>query len=205
MSIQSPHSDADVLDLLRIAGPLQVSDMADALDVTPTAVRQRLSRLMAKGMIQREAVRTGRGRPHHQYWLTESGMRLTGSNFTDLATAMWGEIRAIEDEQLRRGLLRRVAQALAAGYAGQIKGQSPAERMESLRELLAQRRIPVSIENGTHRPTLTTRACPYPKLADQDASICTMERLLFSELLGQEVELTQCRLEGGGECRFQTR
>ena len=30
-----------------------------------------------------------------------------------------------------------------------------------------------------------------------------MEQMMFSELLGQNVELTQCRLQGGSECRFQ--
>ena len=31
-----------------------------------------------------------------------------------------------------------------------------------------------------------------------------MEKMLFSELVGDDVQLTQCRLDGGGECQFQT-
>jgi hypothetical protein len=31
-----------------------------------------------------------------------------------------------------------------------------------------------------------------------------MEKMLFSELVGGDLELTQCRLDGGGDCRFQT-
>ena len=85
MSMQSPTSDAGLLDLLRITGPLGVSELADAMEVTPTAVRQRLIRLLNQESIQREATRRGRGRPRHRYWLTEKGLRLTGSNFTDLA------------------------------------------------------------------------------------------------------------------------
>ena len=27
---------------------------------------------------------------------------------------------------------------------------------------------------------------------------------MFSELIGNELELTQCRLNGGGDCRFQS-
>jgi DeoR family transcriptional regulator, suf operon transcriptional repressor len=75
--------------------------------------------------------------------------------------------------------------------------------MESLAELLAERRIPVSVENSPQGAVLTQHACPYPKLAEQDQGICNMEQMMFSELLGQDVELTHCRLEGGGDCRFQ--
>ena len=204
MSISAPKSDSDLLNLLRITGPLGVSDLADAMEVTPTAVRQRLTRLQFKEMIQREAFRNGRGRPKHRYWLTEKGMRETGSNFNDLAMALWAEIRRNGDVDLRRETLRRIARALAAGYRNQIQGTTPAERMQSLANLLAERRIPASVEEDTGQgAALTTHACPYPKLAEQDQDVCNVERMMFSELIGQDVELTKCRLEGGGECRFQ--
>jgi len=45
--------------------------------------------------------------------------------------------------------------------------------------------------------------CPYPELADQDRSICAMERLLFAEVLGTNVRLSGCRLEGNSECTFE--
>ena len=39
---------------------------------------------------------------------------------------------------------------------------------------------------------------PIPNLAEEDQSICMMEKMMFSELIGNEVELTQCRLERWG-------
>jgi predicted ArsR family transcriptional regulator len=202
MSVEAPNSDADLLDLLRIAGPLSVAELADAMEVTPTAVRQRLTRLTAQAMIEREAVRAGRGRPKHRYSLTDKGVRQTGSNFTDLALALWREFRSFGNEDLRKEMLRRISRALASGYAEQIEGVTPAERMTSLAQLLSQRRIPVTVDSS-RLPTMTAHACPYPKLAEEDPSICDMEKMLFSELLGNEVKLTQCRLQGGGDCCFQ--
>ncbi len=93
---------------------------------------------------------------------------------------------------------------MAAGYADQIQGDTPADRMESLAQLLAQRRIPVSVETNDQGTVLTAHACPYPKLAEQDQDICAVERMMFAELIGQDVDMTQCRLQGGGCCRFQT-
>ncbi|MGD0897543.1 MAG: hypothetical protein ABR915_06875 [Thermoguttaceae bacterium] len=204
MSIAAPHCDGDLLDLVRIAGPLGVSELSDAMDVTATAVRQRLTRLMARSLVERETIRIGRGRPKHRYSLTDKGLRQTGSNFTDLAMALWREVRSIPDEALRRETLRRLAKALASGYARQIHGNAPAERLQSLADLLIQRGIPVSVENSPDNPTLTAHACPYPKLAEEDSNVCLMEKMLYSELIGGDVQLTQCRLDGGAECRFQT-
>jgi DeoR family transcriptional regulator, suf operon transcriptional repressor len=203
MSIQTPTSDSGLLDLLRITGPLGVSELADAMEVTPTAVRQRLMRLMARKAIQREATRHGRGRPKHRYSLTDNGLRMTGSNFTDLAVILWREAGQTGDYERQREFRRRIARALALGYADQIHGDTPAERMQTLADLLAQRRIPVSVQETHQGPVLTEHACPYPRLAEQDQNICDMERMMFAELLGLDVELTQCRLEGGSECRFQ--
>jgi DeoR family transcriptional regulator, suf operon transcriptional repressor len=205
VSIESPHSDSDLLDLLRVSGPMRVTDMAKALKVTPTAIRQRLTRMMGQNLIQRETIRAGRGRPRHHYGLSEKGLRLTGSNFTDLALTLWREFHSVPNGDHRRETLQRIASALAAQYAGQIEGNTSAERMQSLSKLLAQRRIPASVQESPPQTTLTTHACPYPNLAEQDHGVCTMERLLFSELLGQEVQMTECRLEGANACRFQAK
>ena len=61
MSSAVVNSDADLLELLRVTGPLDVSEMAGAIEVTATAVRQRLGRMMARQLIQRDAIRKGRG------------------------------------------------------------------------------------------------------------------------------------------------
>jgi DeoR family transcriptional regulator, suf operon transcriptional repressor len=199
-------SDADLLNLLRSSGSLGVADLSAALDVTPTTVRQRLTRLLAQGMIERHAVRNGRGRPRHRYRTTSKGLRLLGSNFTDLALALWREITKIEDFELRRTMLRRVLRSLVEAYARQIEGNSPAERMQSLAALLGHRRVPFSVgiphEPG-QLPLLTAHACPYPGLAEHDQTICALERALFSELLGQDLQLARCRLNGHAECEFQ--
>jgi predicted ArsR family transcriptional regulator len=203
MSVQAPTSDADVLDLLRINGGMGVNDLADAMDVTPTAVRQRLTRLMRQGLVGREAIRHGRGRPRHAYELTDKGLRLTGSNFSDLALVLWREIGSIKNLDVREELLPRVASALASQYADQVQGETTAERMQSLSDLLNQRRLPTEVDQSNCRPVLRTHACPYPNLAENDETVCDMERMLFSKLLGREVELTQCRLDGACRCEFR--
>lgn len=203
MAVSETSSDVAVLDLLRKLGPLSVSQLAAAMEVTATAVRQRLTRLLSRGEIERTAERISRGRPMHRYELTEKGRRRAGANFADLAIALWQEIREIKDPEVRRGLLGRVSGRLATLYAGRIEGSTLDERMESVAEVFRERQIPFEVDRNGDLPVLRAAACPYPGLAEQDHSVCSMERMLFSELVGENLRLSNCRLEGHHCCTFE--
>jgi DeoR family suf operon transcriptional repressor len=196
-------SDIALLDLLRKQGPLSIAQLKAGMGVTATAVRQRLIRLLSQGDIERHTERISRGRPIHRYALTEKGRRRAGANFADLAIALWQEIRQIKDAEVRRGLLQRISGRLATLYAGQIRGSSLEERMESLASVFRERQIPFEVERVRELPLLHATACPYPDLAEQDRTVCSMERMMFSELLGQNVRLSNCRLDGHNCCTFE--
>ena len=203
MSTATESSDTGLLDLLRKHGPLSVAQLAAGMEVTATAVRQRLVRLLGQGDIERTTERASRGRPVHRYSLTEKGRRRAGANFADLAIALWHEIREIKDADVRRGLLQRISKRLAALYAGQVAGSSLDERMESLAAVFRQRQIPFEVDRSHELPLLRASACPYPDLAEQDRSVCSMERMLFSELVGENLRLADCRLDGHTCCTFE--
>jgi predicted ArsR family transcriptional regulator len=197
-------SDVGILDLLRKVGPLGVAELARAMQVTPTAVRQRLVRLMGQGLIDRQLARAGRGRPSHRYALTEKGRRQTGANFVDLAMALWKEVRAIEDPEVRRGLLQRIAKSMAQMYRDQVSGATTSERMQSVSHIFSERDVPFDVEDSGPLPILRALACPYPELAEQDRGICALEKMMFSDLVGSSLRLGDCRLDGDTCCRFTT-
>lgn len=213
------EADRRVLDHLRRHSGVSVGDLGDLLGVTATAVRQRLTRLMAEGLIERrreqrdadppldpaegEAKRYGRGRPSYEYHLTESGRRAAGDNYNDLAEVLWQEVRAIDDPAVRVGLIKRVAEKLADRYADHVDGPDLAARMKSLMALMGDREVPVEVDESGGLPVLTMLACPYPKLAEQDRSVCSIEKAMLSEVLGQGVKLSECRLDGSDCCSFE--
>ncbi len=205
MTLVAESSDTGMLGLLRKTGPLSISQITKATGVTSTAVRQRLNRLMAPGLVDREVSRAGRGRPGHHYTLTEKGRRQTGANFADLAISLWREVRAIEDPDVRRGLLARLAKSMAAMYSPQVAGVSSAERMRSISRIFSERNVPFDVDEAGALPVLTARACPYPELAEQDRGICALEKMLFTELVGEGLQLASCRLDGDDCCRFEPR
>jgi len=203
MSTTSESSDAALLDLLCQDGPLGVSELTTATAVTATAVRQRLNRLLGQGLIERRIERAGRGRPSHKYSITQKGLRQTGNNYADLTLALWEEVRSIDDPEIRRGLMKRLADKMADRYSSEVGGGSLRERMEALKEVMEDRGVAFRVDGSGELPVLTALACPYPDLAEQDRAICALERMLFSEVLGESVKLTNCRMDGATCCTFE--
>ncbi|MCE9605587.1 MAG: MarR family transcriptional regulator [Planctomycetia bacterium] len=205
MSSPQEISDARLLDLIGRRESLSIADLIQECGVTATAVRQRLTRLMEQGLIQRIKNSQGRGRPEHRYSLTDKARRQSGNNYADLAQVLWTELRNLKDEEVRRGLLQRVADHLTQLYRGEVTGSTPLARLESVKELLDERRVPATVGEINALPVLTVMACPYPELAARDRSVCSMEKMMLSELLETPVRLSQCRLDGHECCQFQTR
>ena len=200
---EKKQADRAVLDLLRQRDSISAGQLAKELTVTDTAARQRLNRLMRQGLLERETIRRGRGRPSHQFRLSPQGQQTAGDNFFDLALTLWQEIRSITDPEIRRGLLGRIASSLGDRYAEKIVGSNPQERMESLGRVFGEKDIPCSVESHASLPVLSVHACPYPDLAEKDRGICAMEKYLFSNLVQTDLQLTSCRLDGASGCTFE--
>ncbi len=199
-------SDRTIIDYLRRVGSCTISELVEFAGVTATAIRQRLNRMMDQDLVVRKAERAGRGRPLHRYYLSLAGSRSGGDNYEDLAAVLWTELRAVEDPGVRHRLLQRVVGRMAEIYRDKVKGSTVHKRMESLAELMRQRDVPFEVqlsEDEGQLPILKALACPYPELAEQDRAVCSVEKMLISEMLGEKVRLSSCRLDGAQGCTFE--
>jgi len=197
--------DQLVLDLLRRHEGLTVVDLTDKLEVTATAVRQRLDRLENAGYVERRKNSVGRGRPTFSYFLTDLGWRHVGVTYTDLAVALWGEIIQLDDDTAKVRLIERVSKRMGRSFKDLLPEGSIEDRMKSLAGLMAARRIPASFVSIEGLPILSVHACPYPDLTslDIDRSLCQLEQQVLSEAVGQPLELSCCKLDGHGSCQFK--
>ena len=196
------NSDESLLNFMRREGPVTISALVAEMGVTATAVRQRLRRLMSEGLVERHTERISRGRPNHRYRLTEKGERSAGTNFADMAIVLWEEIKSVEDPAIRRGLLKRIADRFVDKYRDRVAGETLDERMGALAEVMRERDVPFAIDKSSELPVLSALACPYPELAKMDRGVCTMEKMMLSEILGSNVRLSECRLDGATCCTF---
>jgi predicted ArsR family transcriptional regulator len=202
MNTLTETSDRQLLDFIRQNGAATISALVAEMGVTATAVRQRIQRLTDEGLIERKAEKKGRGRPNHRYSLTEKGERSAGTNFADMASVLWEEIKSVEDPSVRRGLLKRIADRFVERYRDDVAGETLAERMTALAGIMGERQIPFTVDQSKSLPVLSALACPYPELAKADRGVCTMEKLMLSEVLGANVRLSECRLDGATCCTF---
>lgn len=206
--------DSQLLQALCNGGSTGVGDLVSKLGVTATAIRQRIERLLDAGLIDREKVVNGRGRPSFVYRLTDRGRWCAGADPSDLAEAMWQEILDLDDHALRSRLLGGVARRIGRRFAERFelgddgKATTLDDRMRHLVGMLAERRIATRVvfddQPVASLPVLDVPACPYPALRDatEDRSMCQLETEMLSEALGRPIRLSSCLLDGDPVCRF---
>jgi DeoR family transcriptional regulator, suf operon transcriptional repressor len=117
-----PTTRRAILNLLKRQGPLGAHDMAQALGLTPAAVRMQLVRLEEDGLLARAdgSVSAGvvggagvvgvgegptetaarRGRPTHTYQLTSAAEALYPKRYGDLTTELLGYLGGPDGEQV---------------------------------------------------------------------------------------------------------
>lgn len=202
MNAHLDEHDREFLEQLHRLGPSTIQQICDATGVTATAVRQRLVRLEGKGLIGREAVREGRGRPHHIYEVTTDALRSLGDNYSDLALILWKELMQIEEPEIRDRIMRRIRNALSRRYGSRLSNRSTFQRFLELKSALCERGFSVEVDKDGNLPVLRESNCPYHELASQDSSICELEQSVFEEVLGMKIERTQCCMDGHHSCEF---
>jgi predicted ArsR family transcriptional regulator len=201
-------SDRALLDMIRRGGPLTVADMASSLGVTATAIRNRLTRLLGAGLVERRSEHQDRGRPKHTYRASVEAQKRLGQNYADLALVLWDEMMStVADRKLRRLLFIRVTDRLAEIYRSHVSGPEWEGRLVQLTNLLHDRGVEaeVAMEAGGVIPVLRQHSCPYYELAEADPAICALERKMFEKVLGRSLRLSQCRLDGDRFCDFQAK
>ena len=198
--------DQAVLDLLRRHGSLTIQDLIEQLNVTATAVRQRLDRLEQLRLILKEKQGVGRGRPSFRYSITNLGLRFAGVSYADLALALWHEVNSLPSTSVKEALLQRVSARMGNAYREEIQGETVEDRLGDLVKVLGDRKIPATLISNGQLPVLEVQACPYPELVNGDPAsrhLCEMEQEVLSAAMGQPMELSRCRLDGHNCCQFR--
>src|SRR5262245_25501116 len=199
------NEDRQLLEAIRRRGGMTIQQGVQFAAVTPTAVRHRLNRVMAQGLIERVRQHEGRGRPRYSYILTEQAHVMMGQNYADLAKTLWAELKTFEDRAVGMRVLRRVADRLADHYRRQMPGRDVPERLAALKRLLADRGVDAEVDTAGSSTVLRQHSCPYHELAEADRTVCGIEMRMFEKVLDADLKLAQCRLDGHRCCEFEVR
>jgi predicted ArsR family transcriptional regulator len=192
-----------VIEYLQRNGSATIKELEELLGVTTNAVRQHLQALQADGYIERRQVNAGVGRPHHAYSISAKAHDLFACHCDDLALTLLEEVFALEGKERVDLLLGRVGDRLAQRYASSVRGVALQERVEQLAGALYQRGVLTDV-NFEDENTIVLHAynCPYHELAQEHRAICEMDEEVMRKILGSDVNLSACMMDGHRGCSF---
>lgn len=190
---------------LRHDGPSSPEDLATGLGVSRTGVLQQLHALETAGLVSRQAVRHGVGRPRHVYDVTAAAQDLFPTNYDGLASGLLAAIRAIGGEELidgvfdeRRKITRdRIRQRMADRLTPEARLVDRARELAVIQDeqgYLAEATIG---DDGVIR--LVERNCAIHHVAADNGAACKAELDLFREILGPGVE-RETHIAAGDRC-----
>jgi DeoR family transcriptional regulator, suf operon transcriptional repressor len=203
-SSHNPESSTwQILEFLKRRGSASIKELEDLLGVTTTAVRQHLSTLLAEGYVERRRVNVGVGRPHHAYIPTAKINELFACHCDDLALTLLEEVFAQGGPERTAQLLDRVGDRLARRYTDSVRSGLLQERVEQMAAALGARGVltDISVEDE-NTFILKTYNCPYHELAQEYRDVCEMDENLMRKVLGADVNLSSCIMDGHGGCSF---
>jgi predicted ArsR family transcriptional regulator len=201
MMVFAPESPpSKILAYLQRHGEATIRELEHLLEISTTAVREHLMHLEARGLIGTRLARQGPGRPKLVYSLRPSAHELFPKEYGTLVTLLLRELSSRQDAQQLQSLLDAVGERLAREYGIQVGTGSLDQRLARLQALLVERGIPTDLQQGER--TLQLFACPYHDAAREHAEICSMERHMFEQVLGTDMQLEGTIREGKRHCSF---
>jgi predicted ArsR family transcriptional regulator len=204
LSIENDTSTRKVLlTLMKTKGSLSVNEMAKELGITEMAIRRHLNTLERDGLIETKLVRQAMGRPLHLYSLTLLADDLFPKNYHQLTLELLDELEPGENNNPAGRLFEGRKQKLLKKYKGRMEGKSLVDRVAELADIQNNNGYMARWETAeTGHYVLTEYNCPIAQVAKQYNEACHCELSLFQNLLGAEVERTECLTKGGNKCTY---
>jgi predicted ArsR family transcriptional regulator len=195
----------EILLRLRTLGPASPDALAATLGASRTGVLQQLRALESAGLVSRQTVRHGVGRPRHLYDVTPDAQELFPSNYDGLASGLLAAVRSIGGDALldevlaarRRQLGERIQRRMAVSLPD---GAQLADRVRELAVIQdEQGYLAVADIDAAGAARLIDYNCAIYHVARDNPAACRAELELFREVLGGNV-VRESHIASGDRC-----
>jgi len=201
-STKGASSQAQILQWLRLHGPLTAEELAGKLGIGAISTRAILRRLEAADLVAREFEPRPVGRPVGRYRLTAAADTLFPKHYEAFAAQLLDSVVG----ELGSGALDTVLGSwedrLHAHFEQELP-KDPAARLDALAQHQTKYGFMAEVKRDRDGVTLVERNCPIATLAAKYPQICDHEAALFSRTLGWKANLVSCQARGDGVCAFR--
>jgi DeoR family suf operon transcriptional repressor len=201
-----PATRRQLLLHVKKRGEATADELAAALEITPSAVRQHLAALAADGLVEHRSQRAGAGRPHHLYRLTEDGELLFPRAYGTLTTEL---LEYVEDADpaLLGSIFERRARRRLEQTQHRLAGKPFAGRVAELARILDEDGYLADVEvadDGTWR--IIEHNCAILTVAQRYGHACSSELdYLRAALPDASIDRVAHLLAGAHVCAYEIR
>ena len=191
-----------ILQALLRKPKITIIELAEAVGINAISVRHHLTNLTAEGLIAADEERHGVGRPRLVYSLTEDGMERFPTKYLRLTTRLLSQMKDSMPGPVVAKLFSQIAEDMASEYSDQVKGLSMEERLDFVKEMLAQEGFTVEWEKKGGDYQIHEISCPYYQIGVAHPEVCTVDQTLISKMLALPANKVQCVLDGAAFCTY---
>jgi predicted ArsR family transcriptional regulator len=191
-----------ILQTLLRKPKITINDIAEAVGINPISVRHHLTNLQMEGLVSADEERHGVGRPRLVYSLTEDGMEKFPTKYLRLTTRLLAQMKDTMPGPVVAKLFSQIAEDMADEYSDQMKYLGMEERLDFVKEMLAQEGFTVEWEKKGNDYEIHEISCPYYQIGIAHPEVCTVDQTLISKMLALPASKVQCILDGGAHCTY---
>ncbi|MDP1546435.1 MAG: winged helix-turn-helix transcriptional regulator [Anaerolineales bacterium] len=179
-----------------------INALAEVVGINPISVRHHLGNLEKEGLVEGQEERHGVGRPRLVYILTDEGMERFPTRYMRLTSRLITQMKESIPGPMVSRLFGQIAEDLASEYTEDMKNLSMEERLDFVKDLLAEEGFTVEWEKKDDQYQIHEISCPYYQIGVAHPEVCTVDQTLISKMLALPVNKVQCILDGGSHCTY---
>jgi DeoR family transcriptional regulator, suf operon transcriptional repressor len=179
-----------------------INELAEAVNINAISVRHHLTSLQAESLVTAEEERHGVGRPRLVYFLTEKGLERFPTSYFRLTNRLLDQMKENFPGPVVSNLFAQMASHMTAGYAQQVQGMSIEEKLNFIKNLLAEEGFSVEWEKQEEHYAIHEITCPYYHVGQSHPEVCMVDQTVISSVLSIPAEKINCVLRGDSHCTY---
>jgi predicted ArsR family transcriptional regulator len=196
-------SKEEILNLIKTHGTLQIDEAVKLTELAKTTLREHFLQLERDGLIVREYIRSGPGRPSLQYTLTQKGQALFPSQESTMLREMIRFLKENGNEKDIEDFFTRFWEKRYQRAAYLMEGETSRDKkLGKLIEMLRDEGFMPEYEFSENKLIIKECNCPFREVVKETNLPCKLESKFYNRLFDTPVERISFIPDGDHSCTY---